>query len=401
MHLTTETPPASRWRPHVAVLALAAFAVGTDIFVVAGVLPAIADSFGVGIGTAGQMVTVFALAYAVSAPITGSLAAGWSRRSALVTALLVFAAGNAMTALASTFALVLASRCIAAAGAGLFTATASATAASLAGPERRGRALAAIVLAFSTSLAFGAPLGTAIGNAWNWRMTLWAVAALGLLAAAVILWRLPHVREGAPAGLRKRLEPLALPGIREGLLSSLVVFTGVFIHYTYVSVVYAPLAAGHAEFLAFALFVFGVGGCAGSSLSGRLVDRVGAHRVLAGICLGLTVVFLVIPWVRDQALPALAMIGLSGLLSFALPPALQHELLAQAPSGTRSVVTALYQSSLYFAISLAAALGSFALHRLEPRYLTVLAAGFVALAPLLRGRARSPALAPCRDATRH
>jgi MFS family permease len=50
------------------VLALGSFAIGTDRFVVAGVLPEIMRSFHVGIGAAGQVTTIFALTFAVLAP---------------------------------------------------------------------------------------------------------------------------------------------------------------------------------------------------------------------------------------------------------------------------------------------------------------------------------------------
>ena len=60
--LTTVKPRA------VAPLGIGAFAIGTDLFVVAGVLPDLAADLGVTVGTAGLTVTVFALAYATGAP---------------------------------------------------------------------------------------------------------------------------------------------------------------------------------------------------------------------------------------------------------------------------------------------------------------------------------------------
>ncbi|WP_414942839.1 hypothetical protein [Amycolatopsis sp. cmx-11-51] len=61
-------------------LAIAMFAVGTDGFVIAGLLPRIADDLEVGIAAAGQLVTAFALAFAVSAPILGAITSGLDRR---------------------------------------------------------------------------------------------------------------------------------------------------------------------------------------------------------------------------------------------------------------------------------------------------------------------------------
>ncbi|SPL98143.1 MFS transporter, DHA1 family [[Actinomadura] parvosata subsp. kistnae] len=152
------------WRTHAAVLAFGTFAVGTDGFVVAGILPEIARSLDVSVAAAGQLVTVFSIAYAVLAPVLATLTAGWSRRVVLPAGLALFAVGNVITALAPSYALVLVSRAVAAGGASLYAATASATAAAIAGDERRGRAIAIVMLGLTSSLALGAPLGTAVGR---------------------------------------------------------------------------------------------------------------------------------------------------------------------------------------------------------------------------------------------
>ena len=101
------------------VLALGMFALGTDSFVVAGLLPEIAHGFNVGIGAAGQMTTVYALTYALLAPTIAALAAHVPRKQLLLGGLAVFVIANLGTAVAPTFALALATRALAGLGAGL------------------------------------------------------------------------------------------------------------------------------------------------------------------------------------------------------------------------------------------------------------------------------------------
>lgn len=134
------------------MLAFGTFAVGTDAFVIAGLLPDISRSLSVSVGAAGQLVSVFSLAYAVLSPMLAALTGHWSRRAVLVTALLVFAAGNVATALVPGYALVLAARVLAAAGAALFTPNAGATAATLAGDRSRGQAIAVVILGLTCSM---------------------------------------------------------------------------------------------------------------------------------------------------------------------------------------------------------------------------------------------------------
>src|SRR5690348_6008651 len=113
------------------VLALGTFAVGTDAFIVAGFLPAMARTLHVSAGAAGQSVTVFAVAYAVLAPVLATATARLPRRSLLVGALVVLGLANLASALAPDLPLLIASRVLAAAGAAVYTPGAGAVSAAL------------------------------------------------------------------------------------------------------------------------------------------------------------------------------------------------------------------------------------------------------------------------------
>ncbi|RKP47178.1 MFS transporter [Pararobbsia silviterrae] len=364
------------------MLAIGTFAVGTDAFVIAGVLPSIASSLRVSLAAAGQMVTIFSLAYALSAPITGALSAAWYRRTALTAGLLLLVVGNILTAIAPTFGLALASRVVAAIGAGLYTGTASATAAALAGPERRGQAIAIVVLGMTLSLVLGAPLGTAISTIWNWRVTLCAVAGVGGLAGATVFARIPALREVAGIGLSARLAPLRDRHVMRMLLRALLVFIGIFIPYTYISAIYARATTADPRLLSGLLLCFGVASTVSNLVAGRLSDRWGPRRVLVAGSLGLVAVFANMPWMSASPMPALLAAFLAGLFSFSQTTPQQHWMLSQAPRGTQSVVTSLYQATLYLGVSLSGAIGAYFMQRVGPHFLSWLAAAFVLLSLL-------------------
>lgn len=373
----------NRWSS-VAVLAIGTFAIGTDAFVIAGVLPALSDSLHVSVGAAGQLVTVFALGYALSAPFVGALTAHWPRHVTLLTALAVFVIGNAVTALAPSYSLILVSRIVAAVGAALYTSTASATAAGLVAPQHRGRAIAIVMLGLTSSLVLGTPIGTAISALGNWRWTLWFVTALGALAAVAIALRLPVLRaagERPQHPVRRLAEPLRDRRIRNLLTSTFIVFLGIYTPYTYFSEVYRP-SIGVGGGLAAALLVYGIAATLGNLAAGWLTDRIGADRVVITATIPLTVILAALPALRIEAWIAVPTIVISAVLSFSVTTPQQHRLLSIAPEAG-SVATSLYQAVLYLAVSASAVLGAMTLEVAGATWLGPVSATFVGAAVLL------------------
>src|SRR6185312_17059435 len=145
---------------------------------------------------AGVLITAFALAYAIGAPILTTLTGDWDRRRVILATLVFFVLGNVGAALSSSFELLLVARIVMALAAGLFAATAQATAVAMVDGHHRARAIAVVVGGTTVAVALGAPLGALIGTAVGWRGTFMAVAALGTLAGLVLSWRLPRGLSG-------------------------------------------------------------------------------------------------------------------------------------------------------------------------------------------------------------
>ncbi|WP_280398543.1 MFS transporter [Nocardia carnea] len=377
---TEDEPKHMRWRSHAAVLALGTFAVGTDAFVIAGLLPDISDSLHVSVGAAGQLVSVFSMAYALLSPVLAALTSTWSRRTVLITALLIFALGNGVTALAPDYGAVLAARIVAAAGAALFTPNAGVTAASLAGPRQRGRAIAIVTVGLTSSLALGAPLGTLIGNALGWQATMWFVTALALPVIPVLALRLPAVAHDSVAGLRQRLTPLTDRKVAGVLAGTLLAFVGIYLPYTYISEVFRSATGGDGARVALLLLVFGLAGTVGNLLAGRLADRLGPRTVVLAATLALTAVFLLVVGSPASFPVAMVLVALSGTASWSVTAPQQQRLISLAPAGAESVVVSLNAAVMYLAISVSSVLGAALLDASSPGHLSAVAAGFTLVA---------------------
>ncbi|MFE3190059.1 MFS transporter [Nocardia sp. NPDC059240] len=386
-------------------LALGTFAIGIDAFVTAGLVAPVSNDLGVSTSAAGQLVTVFALSYAVLSPILATATAGLSRKRVLLIALSLFVLGNVATALAGSFALVLATRVIAAAGASMYTPNATAVAAALSPPERRGRAISVVIGGLTVATALGVPIGTWIGGAFSWRATLWLVAALGALALASVAAIIPAVHLPAPARLRERLLPLRDKTIATGLLHAVLLFGGMFTVYTYLATAMHPATGGSTGRFTLLLWIYGLTAVVGSTLGGRLVDRLGSRRIMPLTLIGAGVVVALIHVSGQHFATAIVWCVAFGIPGWIWAVAQQHRLVELAPQGS-PLLLGLNASAQYFGIALGGAAGGLGLQWWGASSLgwigLILVAGALALLALsLRGSAQRKdvtAAAPPTDA---
>ncbi|MEU5687594.1 MFS transporter [Streptomyces venezuelae] len=371
------------------LLMVGSFTLGLDAYVMAGLLPVVADDLGTTVSLAGQMVTVFTLAYAVSAPLVAGLLSGVRPRVLIVAALAVFTLGNGLTALAPGLAVLLVSRAVAGVGAGVYSALSTAAAAALAGEERRGRALALVMGGMSSGTVLGVPLGVLLADHTSWRATMWLVTGLGAVALGGLAVGLPDIPAAPAVPVRARLAALAdrkvLPIVGVSFLGA-VASLGL---YTYLAPVLASSGGVGDGAVAPYLWAWGIGGVLGSVVAGPLVDRTGrVYALVTGIVLALVVAIGAVPLLGAAAHPALVVWGAAGW-AFQVPQ--QHRLLAlRAERGT--VALALNNSALYLGSAVGSGAAGLALAAgLAPEYLPWAASAVAAAGLLLHLSHRAPA----------
>jgi predicted MFS family arabinose efflux permease len=361
------------------ILATGMFAMGTDNFVVAGILPDVAASLHTSVGLAGLMVTFYALTYAVAAPVMAALTGNWPRKLLLISALCIFVVGNAVSALAADLQWVLLARALAGFGAALFSPTALGVASAIAAPERRGRALATVTAGLTAATALGSPMGTFIGEFGGWRMTLWFVTALGIVAMIGVWTMLPAVPRPQSVGLRERLAPVRDVRIAFTLLTSLFAFGGFLMVYTYAGVVLARVTHGDESILAGMFLLWGVAATAGNLLSGRLVDQF-ESRTLINAMLWLAVInFCALPWTSAHAYGAAIALVVWGICGWGLLVPQQHRLVQISPH-VAPLVLALNNTATYIGLACSGLLGGALIPRLGGQYLSLIAAVLIAIA---------------------
>ncbi|MGB3734103.1 MAG: MFS transporter [Ilumatobacter sp.] len=288
---TPDTEPPSQLPTSLRWLAVGTFALGTEAFVIAGVLPEIADDLQVSQSAVGFLVAMFALTYGLSAPIVNSAVARREPKMVLRTAMGLFVLANFTAAAAPTFATLLAARMIAGVFAAAFAPTASATASELAHKSQRGRALAVVFGGMSMAMVAGVPLGTVLSDIGSWRTTFVFVAMLGAVAGVGIHVFVPAVHRSTPVARRRPMSVLRTAGVRRCLAVAVLVRAADFAVFTYLAAIVTDIYGNPRVTVPVVLLVNGSVGWFGTTMSGKRTDREGAQRArsiaIAGSAVGL------------------------------------------------------------------------------------------------------------------
>lgn len=337
------------------VLAFGSFAVGTGLFVLSGVLPELAASLHTSVAAAGQSVTVFAVTYAVAAPVLATVAGRFPVRGVMVVALAVFTVGNVLTAISPSIPVLFLSRVLAALGSATFSPVALGAAAAVVPLQQRGRALATVQSGLNGSLAVGVPLGIVLARISTWRSAVVLVTVLGfasIVAIAVLVRALPPIpRTSLTTTAKLAASPRIVPIL---LVSVLSVAAGISA-YTYLAEILKATISTTTGTLLVLLVLYGVGAFVGTLTSGQLTDRFGARRSFDGAIVVLLAVLLLLPVLHALAPVAVAMV-VWGAAFVATTPPQQVELVTAAPDHA-TVAVSLNSSAIYVGQATGAALG--------------------------------------------
>jgi predicted MFS family arabinose efflux permease len=361
------------------VLALGMSAVGTDSFVVSGVLPQISRAFHVSIGAAGQMTTFYAITYALMAPTIATFAAHIPRKILLLSSLTLFVVANLLTAAAPTLAVALVARVLAGLGAAMFAPTATGAAATMVPPEKRGFALSVVLAGLTGALALGSPIGTVIGGLGDWRWTMVFVSALAAASGVGVWTLLSHIALPAKVTLAQRIAPVADPRVALTLACTFLYQTGQFVTYTYFTVVFDRVLGGKPLLTGALLVLLGVSGTAANLLAGRLSDSIGTRKVIVTMLVVLAIALASLPWSGAHLWTAIIAIAAWGAGSWSILAPQQHRLVTAAPH-SGPVVLGLNTSCTYLGVTGAGLIGALGIQIVGAHNLGYIGAAFVVIA---------------------
>jgi DHA1 family inner membrane transport protein len=310
-------------------LAISAFAIGTTEFVIAGLLPEVAATFATSIPTAGLLISGYALGVAIGAPIVTAAATRLPRKWVLLGLMVLFIVGNVMSAIAPSYAWMMAGRVVASLTHGAFFGIGSVVAADLVAPNRRASAVAMMFTGLTLANVLGVPLGTWLGQAFGWRSTFWVVAALGVVSMIGIWALVPRQPLAADTGLRSELATFRRPQVWLALAMTVMGFGGVFASFTFIAPMMTQVAGFSPQALTPLLVLFGLGLVAGNLLGGKLADRALMPSLYGSLAL-LTLTLGAFAFTAHSQWGSVVTLFVLGLVGFATVPPLQSRVMQQA-----------------------------------------------------------------------
>ncbi|KIL34272.1 MFS transporter [Cohnella kolymensis] len=360
-------------------LAVLSFLVGTSEYIIAGILDKIAESTGVTLVTAGQLITIFSLSYAFGTQIVMALTARMERRKLLLSALTIFVISNVFACTLPGYELLIASRILMGLSAGVTIVASLSIATKVALPGRQGSAIAAVLMGFTASLILGVPIGRVISSAYEWEAIFGGIAVVGLLAIFIIALTIPRMDGEEPVPFRSQLALLKQPKMAIGLSISFFWIAGYSIFYSYISPFLLTVTGMSDKILSITLFAVGIASLIGSKFGGFSTDRWGIHRTLiGGLSLNVAALLLITLFAQSPVI-LLPMLMLWSCATWSPGPPQQLHLITLAPESS-GIMLSLNNSTIQLAMAAGAAIGGGAVEQISLSSITWVAAVGTALA---------------------
>ncbi|NNG39970.1 MFS transporter [Flexivirga sp. ID2601S] len=310
-------------------LALGGFGIGLTEFVIAGLLPDVADNFGVTEASAGWLITGYALAVAIGAVLMTAALTRVPRKRALLGLMILFIAGNLLSALAPSYAVLLSGRVLAALCHGAFFGIDSVVAASMVEPAKKAGAIAIMFGGLTLANVLGVPLGTLLGQQFGWRSTFWAITVIGVVAFAGLAALVPAGTSTQRPDLRAEVRAFREPQVWLSLAMTVLGFGGMFGAFTYIAYTLTDLSGFPAGAVPWLLILFGAGLFVGNAVGGKAADR-SVPRTLYVVFTALAAAMVLFAATAASRPMAIVSLLLMGLFGFATVPALQMRIMSYA-----------------------------------------------------------------------
>ncbi|TGB15204.1 MFS transporter, partial [Streptomyces palmae] len=341
------------------VLALGIFAMVTSEFVVAGLMPQMAEGLDASITQIGYLITAFAAAMAVGGPFLTVAVMRFPPRTALMVLFAIFLAGNVLAATATGYATMMAARIITGVASQAFFGVGISMCAQLTRPEVRGRAIAVAMNGLMLGTLLGLPLSTLVGERFGWRAAFWTITLITVIAAVATLFGVPPVeRAGGRGAFRQEVGVFKRPKLWLVLSTSTLIIGATFSAFSYLNPILTGLTGFSTGTVPVLLIAYGAATVVGNYVVGRLADR---HTVpVLAVGLALNLAFLTgFALLADLPVPAVVCMMGIGLVGVTMNPAMATRV--QRTGNAGPLVNTVHSSFITLGVIIGSSVGAVAI----------------------------------------
>ncbi len=238
MNAVSSAPSISpaRARLCIALLVVLGFSLGCSEFIVIGIETELAADFNVSLSTVGQLISLFALPYAVMTPVLALSTGRFKRFQLLIAYSVLFCAGNLICSVAQSFELLLAGRILIGSVSGALLAVGVTYIPELTDPKRMSIIISVVYAAFSVAMVIATSVGKILADTVGWHVAMDGTLVLAIATCAALIAIMP--RTGAtdePATFGEQARLLTEPAIICGMFIFVFGVGSVYTFYGYVT----------------------------------------------------------------------------------------------------------------------------------------------------------------------
>lgn len=312
-------------------------------------LEPMARHFGVSENQIALLISVFAITFALIAPIIQVLFGRIMQRTILQYGLCLLAAGAIMVALAPSFEWALVARVVMAIGAAATGPVNLTIATKLVPPNFHVRAISVVVGGITLSSVLGVPIASGLSSVWPWQSVFWIIAALALALTVLVSRVVPSTGPGDRRTFLQFAGVLTNARTAFAIGTTFLQMAGSFATYALIAVIMMKGYGLTLQWLPYALFAIGVGHLLGTILSGTFGDRFEVNQLVLATLI-INIVVLIALWYAQTPISGAIVLCIWSIVGSTFQPPQQKRLISLAPTMT-GLLFATNASALYVGIA--------------------------------------------------